>query len=86
MKKPYDYIKMNDMESILISLEMPQKLSNTRIILTLLAIAGLYEKSKWNNTRESYLRIHDMIVFMNEHYPNKGGSDLKRGGYKYIKV
>lgn len=82
MRKPYDYVKMNEMETILKSLNMPLKLSNSRTILTLLAIAGLSENSRWNKTREAYLRIHDMIVFINEHYPNKGGTDEKRGGYK----
>lgn len=77
----YQYEKMNEMKQILEKLQMPTKLKNTRTILTLLAIAGVKEKSKWSQVEENYSRTHDMIVFMNENYPNKGGTDKKRGGY-----
>ena len=79
--KEYPYRKMNEMREILEVLQMPSKLKNTRTILTLLAVARVKEKSKWSQVEESYARTHDMIVFMNEYYPNKGGTDLKRGGY-----
>ena len=70
--KEYPYRKMNEMREILEVLQMPSKLKNTRTILTLLAVARVKEKSKWSQVEESYARTHDMIVFMNEYYPNKG--------------
>lgn len=79
--KNYDYQKMNEMKQILEQLQMPSKLTNTRTILTLLAVARVKERSKWSQVEESYSRTHDMIVFMNENYPDKGGTDTKRGGY-----
>lgn len=79
--KDYQYSKMNEMHDILEQLQMPAKLKNTRTILTLLSIARVKEKSKWSQVEESYSRTHDMIVFMNTNYPNKGGTDEKRGGY-----
>lgn len=79
--KEYPYKKMNEMKAILETLQMPSKLKNTRTVLTLLAIARMRENSKWSAAEESYSRPHDMIVFMNEHYPDKGGTDSKRGGY-----
>lgn len=79
--KKYEYKKMNEMKKILEELQMPAKLTNTRTILTLLAVARVKEKSKWSQVEESYSRTHDMIVFMNANYPDKGGTDVKRGGY-----
>lgn len=78
----YKYSKMNDMEKILIELEMPPKLYNRRTVLTVLAFAQLTEKSRWKDVKENYFRIHDIIEFINENYPDKGGTDLERGGYK----
>ena len=78
----YDFSKMNEMKSILTALDMPRKLSNHRTILTLLAIAQLTEWSNWTDTKEEYSRIHDIITFINKHYPDKGGTDTKRGNYK----
>lgn len=77
----YQYKKMNEMYQILEQLQMPAKLKNTRTILTLLSVAKVKEKSKWAQVEESYSRTHDMIAFMNANYPNKGGTDEKRGGY-----
>ena len=82
MSKKYKYKKMNEMEEILVNLEMPGKLRNRRSVLTMLAFARLGEKSRWKDVQESYLRIHDIIEFINEYYPDKGGTDPKRGGYK----
>ena len=77
--KEYKYKKMNEMLQILEELQMPSKLKNTRTILTLLSVAKMKEKSKWSQVEEVYSRTHDMILFMNENYPNKGGTDEKRG-------
>ena len=77
----YKYSKMNEMKQILEQLQMPSKLKNTRTILTVLSVAKIKEKSKWSQVEESYARTHDMIAFMNTNYPNKGGTDEKRGGY-----
>lgn len=82
MKRTYDYNKMNEMAEILKALELPKNLTNVRGILTLLATAQIEEKSKWRSAQESYMRTHDMIHFINMHYPNKGGTDLKKGDYK----
>lgn len=75
--KEYPYRKMNEMREILEVLQMPSKLKNTRTILTLLAVARVKEKSKWSQVEESYARTHDMIVFMNEYYPNKRWNRFK---------
>lgn len=77
----YKSIKMNSMEQILISLQMPSRLYNRRSILTLLAIGNVKESSKWKSIQEQYLRIHDIISFINENYPGKGSTDPKDKGY-----
>ena len=73
--------KVKEMQSILIDIEMPQKLTNLRSVLTLLAMAKLTNDKNWKQTSEDYSRIHDLIAFINEHYPDKDGTDSKRGGY-----
>ena len=61
--------KVKEMQSILIDIEMPQKLTNLRSVLTLLAMAKLTNDKNWKQTSEDYSRIHDLIAFINEHYP-----------------
>lgn len=78
----YTYSKMNEMHEILNSLEMPKSLKNTRSILTLLAIGKLSETSRWRSVKEDYSRPHDIIVFINDNYPLKGGTDQGKGDYK----
>lgn len=77
----YSYSKMNEMEEILISLELPKKYRGTRTILVLLSIGGLTEASKWSSVSQDFLRIHDVIQRINEYYPAKGGTDKKYAGY-----
>lgn len=81
MINSYKFDKMNNMRDILIAIDLPPKLYNCQSILTILAIAQLEEKSKWNKVQEQYLRVHDMIEFINTYYPNKGETDSKRGNY-----
>lgn len=75
MKEQYTYKKMLEMEQILKALELPAKLSNKLCVLSLLAAAKLEEKTKWSKASEEYMRIHDIIVFINTAYPGKGGTD-----------
>ena len=70
--------KVKEMQSILIDIEMPQKLTNLRSVLTLLAMAKLTNDKNWKQTSEDYSRIHELIAFINEHYPDKDGTDSKR--------
>ena len=57
--------KVKEMQSILIDIEMPQKLTNLRSVLTLLAMAKLTNDKNWKQTSEDYSRIHNVINLVN---------------------
>lgn len=51
--------KIVEMQCILEQLKVPKKQQNERTALTMLALSGLKENSKWKQVTEEYLRPHD---------------------------
>lgn len=70
----YDYPELNDVKSILMALGMPETLYNPRCVMAFASITEAVS-GKWNRINEGYKGTHDMITYINEHYPNKAGLD-----------
>ncbi len=60
--------KLEEAKDILKCVGMPDKQSNDRSALVLLALAGIKEESLWTTASDEDLRIHDIIEFINESY------------------
>ncbi|HTD83071.1 MAG TPA: BsuBI/PstI family type II restriction endonuclease [Gemmatimonadaceae bacterium] len=60
--------KLEDAKEILKALGLPPKQQNDVAAYTLLALAGMRERSRWSAAERRPLRIHDMIVFTNAKY------------------
>ncbi len=71
----YDYDCLNEARDILICIGMPSKLTNPRSVMTLAALAEVYPGKKWRNASEAYHGTHDIVEFINAHFPNKAGLD-----------
>lgn len=70
----YDYPELNDARYMLIALGMPDTLYNPRCVMTLVSLAEVSD-GKWNKLSEGYKGTHDIITYINSHYPNKAGLD-----------
>jgi type II restriction enzyme len=60
--------KLDDAKEVLKALGLPPKQQNDVAAYTLLALAGIRQKTKWSAAERRPLRIHDMIVFTNAEY------------------
>ncbi len=60
--------KRQDALEIIKSLGFPRGQQNERSCLTLLALAGLKEKSSWSKKQRPLLRIWDIMGWMSDHY------------------
>ena len=60
--------KMDDAISILKALGLPKGQQNERSALTLLALLDLKEGMPWMESRERNIRIHEILLFIKEHY------------------
>jgi adenine-specific DNA-methyltransferase len=60
--------KREEALEILKSLGLPRQQQNERSCLTLLALAGLCEKTPWAKTQRPLLRIWDIMGWMKEKY------------------
>lgn len=60
--------KINDAKTILNALHVMPKQQNTICCYVLLAMAGLIEKDSWENSTNEWVRIHDVIAFLNSNY------------------
>lgn len=60
--------KREDAKAILLSLGLPRQQQNERSCLTLLALGGLKERSKWSKTSRPLMRIVDIMSWMRNHY------------------
>lgn len=60
--------KREDATEILKSLGLPRQQQNERSCLTLLALAGLAEKTPWSKAKRRLLRIWDIMGWMKEKY------------------
>lgn len=71
---------LDDLRTIMVSIGLPKKLYNSRCVMTMAALAGLSEGSKWKSVSEQYMSPHDVIHYVNKNFPNKAGLDSK--GYQ----
>lgn len=78
--KTYDYPILNDAADILKSIGMPPNLYNPRCVMTFAACAEMSPNKKWKSASENYHGTHEIISFINTHYPNKASLDKK--GYQ----
>lgn len=60
--------KKDEIQNMLAALGMPNKGRSSLCLLTLLALAGVGKKTPWKNASNAWLRIHDLILFIKEHY------------------
>lgn len=60
--------KVDEARNLLAALQVPEQQSNVLCGYTLLAMAGLAEKDPWSTATNEWLRIHDVIIFIQEHY------------------
>ena len=60
--------KIDEALSILKALGLPKAQQNERSALTLLALADLKKKTPWSKAKSRFIRIHDILVFIQENY------------------
>jgi adenine-specific DNA-methyltransferase len=60
--------KIDEAITILESLGLPKAQQNERSALTLLALIDLKEDKHWSKSRKRAIRIHDILIFIQEHY------------------
>jgi hypothetical protein len=60
--------KVDEALSILKGLGLPKAQQNERSALTLLALADLKKKTPWSKAKSRSIRIHDILVFIQENY------------------
>ena len=60
--------KVDDGVDILRSLGLPRAQQNERSALTLLALLDLKKDDSWSKAKQRIIRIHDILVFIQEHY------------------
>lgn len=61
--------KLAEAKEILKALKVPAKQQNSLCCCTLLAMANLLEKTPWEKAENNWIRIHDLIAFINKNYP-----------------
>ena len=59
---------VDKIRNILIALGVPEKQQNDLCCYVLLVMAKIYPKSKWENAQNEWIRIHDMMSFINMFY------------------
>ena len=59
---------LNSAKEILKAIEMPIKQQNDISGYTLLALANINDKSNWSLATNEWIRIHDIIIFINSNY------------------
>jgi hypothetical protein len=60
--------KIDEALSILTALGLPKAQQNERSALTLLALADLKKKTPWSEAKSRFIRIHDILIFIQENY------------------
>ena len=60
--------KLDSMKSILEALQVPGQQQSELCCYTLLALAGLKKRSSCKEAKNEWIRIHDVILFLREHY------------------
>ncbi len=70
----YDFPELDESRDILKALGMPASLCRPRSVMIFASIACV-KNGKWNKLNEDYRGTHDMIGYINNHFPNKAGLD-----------
>ena len=60
--------KLEDTKKLLNSLQVPQKQLSDMCCYTLLAMAGLKKRDRWDLATNEWIRIHDVIAFTRDNY------------------
>lgn len=60
--------KIEEAKYFLESIGMPKAQQSDLCALSLLAMAGLKQNDDWSKASNEWIRIHDIIAFVNEHY------------------
>lgn len=60
--------KLNFAKQLLGLINVPARQQSTLCCLTLLAMAGLKKDTPYHQATNEWIRIHDIIAFINEHY------------------
>lgn len=60
--------KIEETIAILKALGLPKAQQNERSALTLLALAGLKKDTLWSESKKRSIRIHDILIFIQENY------------------
>lgn len=60
--------KIKEIRNVLLCLDMPKRQQSDLCVLTLLGMAGLTKKAKWEEAVNKWMRIHDIIAFVNKYY------------------
>lgn len=60
--------KIDEAIAILKALGLPKAQQNERSALTLLALIDLKEDTPWSQSKKRAIRIHDILMFIQEHY------------------
>lgn len=60
--------KINQVRKILNHLGLPQKQQTDICVLTILGMANLKSKTRWAKATNEWVRIHDIIAFVNKNY------------------
>lgn len=63
--------KITKAKYILKAIGLPERQQTDLCALSLLALAGIRKSSAWNASTNEWIRIHDIIAFVNKHYGTK---------------
>lgn len=60
--------KIKKIRELLESIGMPRKQQSDICVLTILGMGNIKKRTKWINATNEWLRIHDIIAFVNNNY------------------
>ncbi|MBO7557553.1 MAG: restriction endonuclease [Bacteroidaceae bacterium] len=60
--------KIEETRKLLEALELPRKQQSDICLLTVLGMAQLKKRTKWADSSNEWMRIHDIIAFVNKNY------------------
>jgi hypothetical protein len=60
--------KIEEIRKLLEALELPRKQQSDICLLTILGMAQLKKRTKWTDSSNEWMRIHDIIAFVNKNY------------------
>lgn len=63
--------KIDDAKKMLIAFEMPKQQQTDICAYSLLTLLGVKAETKWKNSTNEWIRIHDILEFTNENYSKK---------------